>query len=120
MSQTLRVENLGHDATANDLVQLFRGFGEVRKVELLADSQIGNGTVLGLVEMTSDIQARRAVAALDDEDYQGRVLGVRPIDQCAVSARSRRRRSSRWSPSATFAGPRRGDFGDRSGRGKND
>jgi len=81
MPQILRVENLNSGATAEDVGRLLRAFGEVRGVQLCSDRRVGIDSVVALVHMSSDIQARRAIAALDDEKYQGRVLGVRPVDQ---------------------------------------
>lgn len=91
MPQILRVENLHSGATAEDVGRLLSAFGEVRGVELLSDRQGNSGSVVALVHMSSGIQARRAVAALDDEMYQGRVLAVRPVDQQTPA----RRRSAR-------------------------
>jgi RNA recognition motif-containing protein len=81
MPQILRVESLTRAATADDVGRLLSAFGEVRGVQLYADPQVGKGSVVALVHMSSDIQARRAVAALDDEKYLGRVLAVRSVDQ---------------------------------------
>ena len=120
MAHTLRVENLRQETTADDLLRLFGSFGDVRGVQFVPESGGHGNARIGLVEMTSDIQARRAVAALDDERFQGRVLAVRPVDRCAHVARSRRDRSNRWNPFVALAGPRPGDFGDRSGSAKNE
>lgn len=98
----LYVGNLNYAVTAEELTELFAGYGEVKHVNII------EGKGFGFVEMGSQAEAEQAKSALHNTEFRGRNLKV-------DEARPPRERS-RGGP-----GGQRGGFGgDRSrGRGGN-
>jgi RNA recognition motif-containing protein len=59
-----------------DLQQLFASHGAVQSVQVIEDRQSGRSKGFGFVEMGSDAEAGRAIAALDGQELDGRALAV--------------------------------------------
>jgi RNA recognition motif-containing protein len=87
----LYVGNLSYSVTVEQLTELFSGYGEVREVNII------EGRGFGFVEMSSQSEAESAKAALNDSEFEGRVLKV-------DEARPPRSRQGR---NRTRKGPRR-------------
>ena len=105
MGRRLYVGNLPYSATDEDLNELFSRAGAVANVHVMRDQATGRARGFAFVEMTSDIEAQKAIAELNGKDFKGRALVINP-------ARPREERSDR--------GPRPGGFGgggDRRGGG---
>jgi len=66
----LYVGNLSYSATAEEVKDLFSGFGEVRDVKLIA------GKGFGFVEMGSQTEAEKAKNELNGTQFMGRALTV--------------------------------------------
>ena len=76
MGRKLYVGNLGFDVSSSDLQQLFAGHGTVDSATVITDRDTGRSKGFGFVEMSSDDEAGRAIAALDGQDHGGRALKV--------------------------------------------
>ncbi len=72
----LYVGNLSYDAAENDLLDLFKGFGEVQSTEVVSHKQTQRSKGFGFVEMLSLTDAKRAVEELHNKDFMGRKLVV--------------------------------------------
>jgi cold-inducible RNA-binding protein len=70
------VGNMSFDTTEDSLRQAFEAFGEVTKVNIIADKYSGKPRGFGFVEMSSDDEARAAIAGLNGQDVDGRELNV--------------------------------------------
>ena len=70
------VGNLPYDTTEDDVVELFKPFGEVNRAALVTDRETGRPRGFGFVEMPNDDEARKAIEALSGKEYQGRPLTV--------------------------------------------
>ncbi len=75
-SPKLYVGNLSFDAVENDLMELFRGFGEVRAAEVVANRHTHKSKGFAFVTMQTVEDAKRAVEELHDKDFMGRKLVV--------------------------------------------
>ena len=64
----LYVGNLSYSITVEQLTELFSNYGEVRQVNII------EGRGFGFVEMSSQSEAEQAKAALNDTEFEGRVL----------------------------------------------
>ncbi len=74
MSKKLYVGNLGYNVTSSELQQLFAAHGTVQSAQVVEDRDAGRSKGFGFVEMSSDEEASKAIAALN-----GKVLGERAL-----------------------------------------
>jgi RNA recognition motif-containing protein len=70
------VGNLPYTTSEDDLRGAFAEFGEVSSVNIVKDRFSGESRGFGFVEMPSDDEARAALEALNNQDFQGRNLKV--------------------------------------------
>ncbi len=76
MGQKLYVGNLGYDVTDSDLQQLFASHGTVDSASVMSDRNTGRSKGFGFVEMSSNVEAEAAIAALDGKELGGRAIKV--------------------------------------------
>ncbi len=70
------VGNLSHDATEDDLTELFVGFGEVESATIVMDRYGGQPRGFGFVEMPNKSEAERAIQELNGKEFMERELTV--------------------------------------------
>ena len=70
------VGNLAHEATENDLRELFAGYGEVESASIITDRFSGESRGFGFVEMPNKSEAAEAIEALNGHDLKGRSITV--------------------------------------------
>lgn len=102
MESKLYVGNLPYSATENELRDLFAQAGTVTSVEIIKDRLSGQSKGFAFVQMSSSVEAEKAVSMFNDYSLNNRKLKVNP-------ARPREERGG-------FGGPRGGGFG-RTGHG---
>lgn len=73
---SIYIGNLPYDATEEQVVDLFKEFGEVNRAALVKDRETGRPRGFGFVEMPNDDEARKAIEGLSGKDYEGRPLTV--------------------------------------------
>jgi len=76
MGKKLYVGNLSYEATNADLEKMFGAHGKVETAEVIMDRTTGRGKGFGFVEMSSDAEAKAAIAALNGQDNMGRAMVV--------------------------------------------
>jgi RNA recognition motif-containing protein len=76
MAKKLYVGNLGYNVTSADLQQLFTPHGTVQSAQVIEDRDAGRSKGFGFVEMSSDEEARNAIAALNGQVHGERALTV--------------------------------------------
>lgn len=74
--KTLYVGNLPYRANEAAVRELFANYGNVESVRLMKDKHTGKRRGFGFVEMSSD-DLDKAIAALNDSEFQQRTLKVR-------------------------------------------
>ena len=92
------VGNLAFTATADEVRQLFEGYGTVETVNILMDRDTGRPRGFGFVEMPNGTEARAAIAGLNGKDLGERSLTVnetRPREE-GGGQRGGPRRGPRW------------------------
>ncbi len=72
----LYVGNLSFNTSEQALRDLFSAHGEVSSASLVMDRDTGRPRGFGFVEFSNDEQARAAIAALNDKNFDGRDLTV--------------------------------------------
>jgi RNA recognition motif-containing protein len=98
------VANLSFKATEGTVRSLFEQYGTIERVSIITDRDTGQSRGFGFVEMSSNDEALRAIAALDGTELDGRVLKVneaRPREDRgfgggAFGSNSGKRRVNRW------------------------
>ena len=70
------VGNLSFQTTEADLRTAFEAFGAVSRVSVMTDRDTGRSRGFGFVEMPDDQQGEDAIAALNGNEIDGRVLNV--------------------------------------------
>ena len=75
MSKRLFVGNLARDITDQELSDVFKPYGSVRKAEVVR-GRGGKGRGFGYVELANDEGTLRAIAELNGRELQGRAVTV--------------------------------------------
>jgi cold-inducible RNA-binding protein len=76
MGKKLYVGNLGYNVTSADLQALFTPHGTVQSAQVIEDREAGRSKGFGFVEMSSDEEAGKAIAALNGQINGERALTV--------------------------------------------
>ena len=84
------VGNLAPEATEDELVALFKPFGEVKSAEVKRELFTGTSKGFGFVEMPGKQHSLAAIAGLNGKELHGRPLRVNEA-RATVSRGSRRR-----------------------------
>jgi RNA recognition motif-containing protein len=70
------VGNLSYEISQEDLVEVFKDYGEVQRVHIPVDKETGRKRGFAFVEMVSKGQETAAIEALDGADWMGRSIKV--------------------------------------------
>jgi cold-inducible RNA-binding protein len=76
MGKKLYVGNLSFEIDNTALEQLFAAHGTVVSANVINDRYTGQSKGFGFVEMSSNEEAKAAIAALDGKDHGGRAIKV--------------------------------------------
>ncbi len=76
MGKKLYVGNLSYQVSSADLQAMFAPHGNVQSAQVIEDRDSGRSKGFGFVEMSSDEEARTAIAALNGQMHDGRALTV--------------------------------------------
>ena len=70
------VGNLSFNTNEDELRQIFESYGQVDRVSILTDRDTGRSRGFGFVEMASDEDGEKAIAALNGSQFGGRTINV--------------------------------------------
>jgi len=70
------VGNLSYNMTEDELRNMFEAHGAVDRANLAMDRLSGRARGFGFVEMPNDTEARAAIDALNEAEFQGRRIQV--------------------------------------------
>jgi RNA recognition motif-containing protein len=76
MGKKLFVGNLSFDTKGADLEGLFSQAGTCESVAVITDRESGQSRGFGFVEMSSSVEAQKAIAQFNGTELQGRMLNV--------------------------------------------
>jgi RNA recognition motif-containing protein len=76
MGRKLYVGNLPYSADQESLTEIFGRCGTVDSVNVIADRDTGRSKGFGFIEMSSDIEAQKAIQELNGADCDGRPMTV--------------------------------------------
>lgn len=109
MGRKLYVGNLSYQTTEDDLKDMFAQCGSVASCQLIIDRFTSKSRGFAFVEMSTDEEAKKAIAELNGKDVEGRALTVN-------EARPREERSG-GGGGGGYGGGGRGGFGGGGGGG---
>jgi len=117
MAMKLFVGNLSFETTDEDLKAAFANAGTPVTASVIKDRLTGKSRGFGFVEMSSDEEAKRAIAELNGRDLKGRAISVNEARERSESRGPRLPGGPRsFGDNAPPAGPRfRKDGGSRRG-----
>lgn len=72
------VAKLNFKTKAEDLESAFSEFGTVTSCKIVIDKETGRSKGYGFVEMPDDQEATRAIHTLNDKEFDGRIIAVKP------------------------------------------
>ncbi|NEO57778.1 MAG: RNA-binding protein [Okeania sp. SIO3B5] len=70
------VGNLSYDATDEDIKEVFKEYGSVKRVQVPSDRETGRPRGFAFVEMETEDEETAAIEALDGAEWMGRTLKV--------------------------------------------
>ena len=70
------VGNLSFNTNEDELRQMFESYGQVDRVSILTDRDTGRSRGFGFVEMSSNEDGEKAIAALNGSQLGGRTINV--------------------------------------------
>ncbi|HZW05298.1 MAG TPA: RNA-binding protein [Candidatus Nitrosotalea sp.] len=70
------VGNLSFNTNEDELRQVFEAYGQVDRVSILTDRETGRSRGFGFVEMASNEDGDKAIAALNGSQVGGRTINV--------------------------------------------
>jgi len=76
MGKRLYVGNLSYQVDSSELESMFSAHGSVQSAEVVSDRMTGRSKGFGFVEMGTDEEAQKAIAALNGQQNNGRALTV--------------------------------------------
>lgn len=76
MATKLYVGNLSYGTRDRDLEELFAEAGSVTSAQVINDRETGQSRGFGFVEMATEDEAKKAIAAMNGRTVEGRALMV--------------------------------------------
>ncbi|WP_027255407.1 RNA recognition motif domain-containing protein [Planktothrix agardhii] len=73
---SIYVGNLSYEVKEEDLKEVFKEYGNVKRVQLPTDRETGRVRGFAFVEMENDTEETAAIDALDGAEWMGRDLKV--------------------------------------------
>lgn len=102
------VGNLSFNTNEDELRQLFESYGQVDRVSIMTDRDTGRSRGFGFVEMASNEDGEKAIAALNGSQVGGRTINVNEA----------RPKAERSGGGGGGGGRERGGRGGNGGRGR--
>ena len=96
MNKKLYVGGLSYSVTDGELQKLFEGQGTVVSAKVITDKMTDRSRGFGFVEMGTQEEAEKAIAALNSTEFEGRSLNVNLAKPRDDQARGRSRPQNRW------------------------
>ncbi|MBE9042489.1 RNA-binding protein [Oscillatoriales cyanobacterium LEGE 11467] len=73
---SIYVGNLSYEVTQEDLEEVFKEYGTVKRIHVPTDRETGRMRGFAFVEMDTDAEEKKAIEELDGAEWMGRSLKV--------------------------------------------
>lgn len=70
------ISNLSFSTSDAGLKDLFAEYGDISSAKVITDRETGRSRGFGFVEMPDDEQAQKAIAELNEKEFDGKVINV--------------------------------------------
>ena len=70
------IGNLNYDISEDELMDIFKEYGEVASVKIIIDKYSGRSKGFGFIDMPTDQEASEAMENVNDTDIKGRRIKV--------------------------------------------
>ncbi len=70
------VGNMSYNTSEDNLKELFGQYGEVSSVKIITDRETGRAKGFGFITMDTDSEAKAAIEALHQKEFDGRTLTI--------------------------------------------
>ena len=70
------IGNLNYDISEDELMDIFKEYGEVASVKIIIDKYSGRSKGFGFIDMPNDQEATEAMENINDTDIKGRRIKV--------------------------------------------
>lgn len=70
------IGNLNYDISEDELMDIFKEYGEVASVKIIIDKYSGRSKGFGFIDMPNDQEASEAMENINDTDIKGRRIKV--------------------------------------------
>lgn len=114
---SIYVGNLPYDTTTEQLVELFKQYGQVHRASLVTDRETNRPRGFGFVEMPNRDEAEKAIEALGGNDFNGRPMTVNEARKTSDRNAGNASRAAHPSPDNEAAGDASHEEGDSGGSG---
>jgi RNA recognition motif-containing protein len=74
------VAKLNFKTKKEDLEAAFAQFGQVTSCKIVRDKETGRSKGYGFIEMPNDAEANQAIIAMNEKEFDGRVIAVKPAN----------------------------------------
>ena len=74
------VAKLNFKTRKEELEAAFGQFGQVTSCKIVRDKETGRSKGYGFIEMPDDLEANNAINALNETEFDGRVIAVKPAN----------------------------------------
>ncbi|MDL2231460.1 RNA-binding protein [Porphyromonadaceae bacterium OttesenSCG-928-L07] len=71
------IARMSSTTTAKDLSALFGEYGIVSSAKIIFDRETGNSKNFGFVEMANEMEGMKAINALNETEFQGKIIIVK-------------------------------------------
>ncbi len=85
---TVYISNLSYERDRNGIKSMFAQFGEIKNIKIVVEPATNQSRGMAFVEMSNAAQAKNAIEALDQKNFDGRTIKVKyatPLKASSVS-----------------------------------
>lgn len=85
---TVYISNLSYERDRNGIKSMFAQFGEIKNIKIVVEPATNQSRGMAFVEMSNAAQAKKAIEALDQKNFDGRTIKVKyatPLKASSVS-----------------------------------
>ena len=85
---TVYISNLSYERDRNGIKSMFAKFGEIKNIKIVVEPATNQSRGMAFVEMSNAAQAKNAIEALDQKNFDGRTIKVKyatPLKASSVS-----------------------------------
>ena len=87
-NNTVYISNLSYERDRNGIKSMFAQFGEIKNIKIVVEPATNQSRGMAFVEMSNAAQAKNAIEALDQKNFDGRTIKVKyatPLKASSVS-----------------------------------